>query len=265
MGSMPPQFPMNQLPNYHNQHPYWQWETLPYPYHHSGYNLLDPAATQKSPTKFHKDLANSMYGHGLSSNYLAANAQSQQGAGVVQQQSFQEHQQQSYQQQSAGQQSIQQQSWSNYQNLGVINAEVSSFAWNAPRMSWNRFFSFLRLLRSFSNPRRSSRRRRINAISSNNNSSSSARSSKRPSSERMPPITTRSTIRRSKRRIWINRKMRPRPFSAIRSTKATAVSSTIRYVLPFRFERCPLRESHRFHRPLVVASVRSAANQPNMH
>lgn len=125
MGSIPPQFPMNQLPNYHNTHPYWQWDTLPYAYH-SSYNLshLDPGATQKSPTKFHKDLANTMYGHGLPSNYLAANAQSQQGAGVVQQQSFQEHQQQSYQHSAASQQSIQQQSWSNYQNLSVINAEV---------------------------------------------------------------------------------------------------------------------------------------------
>lgn len=127
MSTIPPQFPMNQLPNYHNTHPYWQWDNgmlPPYAYH-SSYNLhLDPTATQKSPTKFHKDLANTMYGHGLPSNYLAANAQSQQGAGVVQQQSFQEHQQQTYQQSAAGQQSIQQQSWNNYQNLGVINAEV---------------------------------------------------------------------------------------------------------------------------------------------
>lgn len=132
MGTMPPQFPpMNQLPNYHHHHNinnstthYWQWDSQLYGYH-TGYNLLDAAATQKSPTKFHKDLANTMYGHGLPSNYLTANAQSQQGAGVGQQQSSQEHQQQSYQQSAAGPQSIQQQSWSNYQNLGVINAEVS--------------------------------------------------------------------------------------------------------------------------------------------
>lgn len=74
LNKMRPQFTMNQLPNYHTAHQYYNlspWD--PYNYH-SGYNLphLDPSATQKSPTKFHKDLANSMYG-GMTSNYLAAN------------------------------------------------------------------------------------------------------------------------------------------------------------------------------------------------
>lgn len=74
LNKMRPQFSMNQLPNYHTTHQYYNltpWD--PYSYH-SGYNLshLDPSATQKSPTKFHKDLANSMYG-GMTSNYLTAN------------------------------------------------------------------------------------------------------------------------------------------------------------------------------------------------
>lgn len=74
LNKMRSQFTMNQLPNYHTAHQYYNlsaWD--PYNYH-SGYNLphLDPSGTQKSPTKFHKDLANSMYG-GMTSNYLAAN------------------------------------------------------------------------------------------------------------------------------------------------------------------------------------------------
>lgn len=75
LNKMRPQFAMNQLPNYHTAHQYYNltpWDAYNY---HSGYNLphLDPAATQKSPTKFHKDLANSMYG-GMTTNYLAANS-----------------------------------------------------------------------------------------------------------------------------------------------------------------------------------------------
>ncbi|XP_059621865.1 histone acetyltransferase KAT6A-like isoform X2 [Phlebotomus argentipes] len=58
---------MNSLPNYHTTHPqYWQWEA-----YYQGYNPLphlDPT-TQKSPNKFHKDLASSMaYSHGLPQN-----------------------------------------------------------------------------------------------------------------------------------------------------------------------------------------------------
>lgn len=75
LNKMRQQFPMNQLPNYHTTHQYYNlaaWD--PYSYH-SGYNLshLDPSATQKSPTKFHKDLANTMY-PGMTSNYLTANS-----------------------------------------------------------------------------------------------------------------------------------------------------------------------------------------------
>lgn len=75
LNKMRQQFPMNPLPNYHTTHQYYNlpaWD--PYSYH-SGYNLshLDPSANQKSPTKFHKDLANTMY-PGMTSNYLTANS-----------------------------------------------------------------------------------------------------------------------------------------------------------------------------------------------
>lgn len=77
LNKMRPQFTMNQLPNYHHTAPHQYYNLSPWdPYnYHSGYNLshLDPSGTQKSPTKFHKDLANSMYG-GMPTNYLAANS-----------------------------------------------------------------------------------------------------------------------------------------------------------------------------------------------
>lgn len=99
MNKMPPQFTMNQLPNYPQ---YWQWDPYnPYP----GYSLphLDPTATQKSPNKFHKDLANTMYGHGLAPNlYQTANL-----AANTQQSQYQQSQQ--FQQQQLQNQHIQQQ------------------------------------------------------------------------------------------------------------------------------------------------------------
>lgn len=98
INKMSSQFPMNQLPNYHHATTtYWQWE--PYPYHNYNLSHLDPSATQKSPTKYHKDLANTMYGHGLTSNYLAANTHQQQ----MQQQAYQEQGQTYQQQQMSGQ------------------------------------------------------------------------------------------------------------------------------------------------------------------
>lgn len=106
LNKMRPQFAMNQLPNYHTAHQYYNlspWDAYNY---HSGYNLphLDPAATQKSPTKFHKDLANSMYG-GMTSNYLAANslaAQQQQQQQQQNQQQIQSNLQYQHQQQVSG-------------------------------------------------------------------------------------------------------------------------------------------------------------------
>lgn len=91
LNKMRPQFAMNQLPNYHTAHQYYNlspWDAYNY---HSGYNLphLDPSATQKSPTKFHKDLANSMYG-GMTSNYLAANSLAAQQSQQQQQQNTQQ-------------------------------------------------------------------------------------------------------------------------------------------------------------------------------
>lgn len=77
LNKMRTQFPMNQLPNYHHQQFYnfgSQWD--PYANYHSGYNAfshLDPSATQKSPTKYHKDLATSMYSN-MTTNYLTANS-----------------------------------------------------------------------------------------------------------------------------------------------------------------------------------------------
>lgn len=97
LNKMRPQFAMNQLPNYHTAHQYnlthynlTPWEAYNY---HSGYNLphLDPSATQKSPTKFHKDLANSMYGS-MTPNYLTPNPLTAQQSQQQQQQNQQQMQ-----------------------------------------------------------------------------------------------------------------------------------------------------------------------------
>lgn len=90
LNKMRPQFAMNQLPNYHTAHQYYNltpWEAYNY---HSGYNLphLDPS-TQKSPTKFHKDLANSMYGS-MTPNYLTPNPLTAQQSQQQQQQNQQQ-------------------------------------------------------------------------------------------------------------------------------------------------------------------------------
>ncbi|XP_017070255.1 histone acetyltransferase KAT6A [Drosophila eugracilis] len=66
--SIPSQFQINQMPNYHTSQ-YWQWE-------YYGYNLshLD-AASQKGQKQFHKDLATTMaYTHNFTQNlYQSAN------------------------------------------------------------------------------------------------------------------------------------------------------------------------------------------------
>lgn len=67
--SLPSQFPLNQMPNYHHTSQYWQWD-------YYSYNLcnLDPA-TQKGQKQFHKDLATTMaYTHNFTQNlYQSAN------------------------------------------------------------------------------------------------------------------------------------------------------------------------------------------------
>ncbi|XP_058820696.1 histone acetyltransferase KAT6A isoform X2 [Topomyia yanbarensis] len=81
LNKIAPQFPpINQLPNYHTTSQYWQLD----PYYQS-YNLSHLDATnQKSPNKFHLDLATSMaYGSFPSNLYQTA---------------FQQHQEQQYQQ-----------------------------------------------------------------------------------------------------------------------------------------------------------------------
>ncbi|KAI8040013.1 histone acetyltransferase KAT6A [Drosophila gunungcola] len=73
--SIPSQFPINQMPNYHTSQ-YWQWE-------YYGYNLshLDPAS-QKGQKQFHKDLATTMaYTHNFTQNlYQSANLAMQHAA-----------------------------------------------------------------------------------------------------------------------------------------------------------------------------------------
>lgn len=97
LNKMPPQFAMNSVPNYHAN--YWQWEPMGYAYP-TGYNLhLDAAATQKSPNKYHKDLANSVYGHMTSNLYPSANLAMQEQQQSQSQSQQYTHQQQQYQQQ----------------------------------------------------------------------------------------------------------------------------------------------------------------------
>ncbi|XP_039483885.1 histone acetyltransferase KAT6A [Drosophila santomea] len=65
--SIPSQFPLNQMPNYHTSQ-YWQWE-------YYGYNLSHLDASQKGQKQFHKDLATTMaYTHNFTQNlYQSAN------------------------------------------------------------------------------------------------------------------------------------------------------------------------------------------------
>ncbi|XP_055613729.1 histone acetyltransferase KAT6A isoform X2 [Uranotaenia lowii] len=105
LNKIAPQFPgINQLPNYHTTSQYWQLD----PYYQScNLSYLD-ATNQKSPNKFHLDLATSMaYGSFPSNLYQSA---------------FQQHQEQQYQQH---QQSFQQKERSN-QRLEKKNLSIPS-------------------------------------------------------------------------------------------------------------------------------------------
>lgn len=95
LNKMPQFSSMNQLPNYHSSHPshpqYWQID----PYYQS-YNLphLD-AATQKSPNKFHLELATSIaYNHNITQGLYQSAANS-----LAYQQQHQYQEQQQYHQQ----------------------------------------------------------------------------------------------------------------------------------------------------------------------
>nr|XP_016928754.1 histone acetyltransferase KAT6A [Drosophila suzukii] len=65
--SIPSQFPLNQMPNYHTSQ-YWQWD-------YYGYNLSHLDTSQKGQKQFHKDLATTMaYTHNFTQNlYQSAN------------------------------------------------------------------------------------------------------------------------------------------------------------------------------------------------